>query len=1048
MIRYFAAHPTAANLLMVLFLLLGAAALPDIRRETLPAFGAGAVEVRIAYPGAGAREVEDAICLPVEESLDDVNDVDEIRCDAREGAATTTVYMVEGADIDRFVADLRTEIEAIAHFPERAEEPRIRQTGRTDHVISILVSGPMDAASLKAYAEDIKARLQALDDVSFVTVEGFSDHQLRVHVPALILHQYGVSLAELAEVIARQSVSVPAGTIETRHQDILLRFHDERSGVRELEDLVVLASEDGGAIRLGDIASVSDRFEREEDRIVLDGMRAARLNIAKIREEDVIRAVQAVKRFVGEERRRAPPGVTLVLTRDVSSIVSDRLSMLMRNGLQGIVLVFVTLWLFFRLRFAFWVVVGLPVSFLGGFYFMELIGYSINMITMVALLISLGLLMDDAIVISENVASHLQRGRGALEAAVEGTREVAPGVAMSFATTFAVFGPLAFLAGDLGLVLRVLPVVLILVLAVSYVEAFLILPHHLAHSFARGAGASSRFRAAFEQGIEWLRQRVVERLVDAALRWRYLFAGAVAALFIVSLAMIAGGRIAFQAFPDLEGDVVEARVLLPQGTPLRRTESIVEVVVEALDRVNDALSRQEREGQRVVRSVSVRYSRHPDAPESGPHVATITGDLLTAEERSARVDDVLARWREETGAIPDVLDLSFGGPVLGPAGRAFLFRLQGEDLAALDGAAHELIAWLEGYRGTRNLMSDLRPGKPERRIRLRADALSLGVDSTTVASQLQAAFFGTTAYEVQAGVEALEIDIRLARGDRDGFEDLENFRVTLPDGALVPLGALATIEAGRGANRIHRIDGRRTVTVLGDVDRRVANALAIVSDTKRRFLPELRERYPSVSVAIQGESAGAGETGASLAKGFLLGLLGVFILLSFQFRSYVEPVVVMCVIPLTLIGVVWGHLLMGFALSMPSVMGMAALSGVVVNDSIMLVLFLRRRVSEGLPVIRAAGRASRDRFRAVLLTSLTTIAGLTPLLFEGSLQAQVLRPLVASVVFGLLATTLLVLFVVPVLYKIFDDFGWSVRRRERREPRPARPALGKASGSA
>ena len=1030
MIRYFAAHPTAANLLMVLFVVLGITALPDIRRETLPDFSVPEVEIRIIYPGAAARDVEEAICLPVEEAMDGVNDVEEIRCDAREGAATAVVRMTEGADIDRFVAEVRTETEAIDTLPERAEAPVIRQLGRTDDVISVTVNGPMDAASLKAYAESLKARLRALDEVSLVRIQGFSDHQIRVHVPALLLRQYGVSLAELADTIARQSVNLPIGTIETREQDILLRFDDERRAVRELEDLVVLASEGGGSIRLGDIATVSDRFEHEEDRIVLDGVRAARLDVRKAKEQDVIRVAEAVKRFVAEERRRAAPGVTLVLTRDAASVVSDRLRMLMRNGVQGLVLVFVTMWLFFRLRLSFWVVAGLPVSFLGGLYLMGLFGHSINMITMVALLISIGLLMDDAIVISENVASHLRRGRRALDAAIEGTREVLPGVAASFVTTCAVFGPLAFISGDIGRVLKVLPVVLILVLAVSLVEAFLILPHHLVHSLGGGARASSRFRAAFDRGVERLRNDVAGRLVDGAVRWRYPFLGAVVALFLFSVAMLASGRIGFQAFPDIEGDVIEARLLLPQGTPLRRTESIVNSVVAGLERVNDRLSPGDEDADRLVRSVSVRYSHNLEASESGPHVATITADLLSAERRSAPLDYILARWREETGAFPDVLSLNFTDPQLGPAGHAIDFRLHGADLEALEGAAHELVAWLERYEGVESMMSDLRPGKPERRIRLRPDALSLGVDAATVANQLRAAFFGTTAYEVQVGVEALEVDVRLAHADRDGFEDLENFRVTLPDGALVPLRALATVETGRGYSRIHRIDRRRTVTVRGDVDPRVANAIAIVSDTERRFLPGLMERYPAVSVSVEGQATEAGETGASIRNAFLFGILGIFLLLCFQFRSYFEPLVVMCVIPAALIGVVWGHFLMGLDLSMPSVMGAVSLSGIVVNDSILLVAFLKRRVAEGAPVLEAARRASRDRFRAVLLTSLTTIAGLTPLLFETSLQAQILVPLVTSIVFGLLATTLLVLFVVPVLYSILDDLGLATARSD------------------
>ena len=494
--------------------------------------------------------------------------------------------------------------------------------------------------------------------------------------------------------------------------------------------------------------------------------------------------------------------------------------------------------------------------------------------------------------------------------------------------------------------------------------------------------------------------------------------------------MIASGRLGFQAFPDIEGDVIEARLLLAQGTPFHRTEAIVGTVVDGLWRVNETLSPRERGGDSLVRNVTVRYAHNVEASESGPHVATITADLLTAEQRRAPILDILAGWREAAGDIPDVLGLTFKEPQIGPGGRAIDIRLHGDDLATLEAAAQELLTWLERYRGVDNVLSDLRPGKPERRIRLRADALALGVDAATVADQLRAAFFGATAYEVQVGAEALEIDVRLASGDRDGLEDLENFHVALPGGTFAPLSALATIEQGRGYNRIHRIDRRRTVTVQGDVDTRAANALAIIADTERRFLPGFSERYPSVSASTAGQSSEADQTGASILNAFLLGLVGIFVLLSFQFRSYIEPVVVMSVIPLAVIGVVWGHLAMGLDLTLPSMMGYVSLSGIVVNDSILLVMFLKRRAAEGLPVAQAAGHASRDRFRAILLTSLTTIAGLVPLLSERSQQAQILIPLVASVVFGLLATTVLVLFVVPALYTILDDFGFTAARRE------------------
>ena len=1031
MIRYFAAHPTAANLLMLFLIVIGVVSLPTLKRETFPDFTAQEVEVRVPYPGASAADVEEAICQRLEDAIDGINDVDEIRCEAREGLGVTVAKMREGGNITQFLDDVKTEVEAIDDFPEETELPITKQLGRTDQVVSVAVTGPMAVTDLKAYAEQLKARLLRLPSISLVTIQGFSERQLRVQVPAQVLRQYRLSPNDIANTISRQSIDLPAGSIKTRDRDLLIRFTDQRRSPGELSNLIVVGSRSGAEVRLGDIATIVDQFELDEEKTLFDGRRAALLQITKTKAEDSLVVVSAVQAFFERERQTAPPGVTFTLTQDMSSIVRDRLQLLTKNGIQGLVLVFLVMWLFFRLRFAFWVAAGLPVSFLGGLFFMALIGYSLNMITMLALLIALGLLMDDAIVISENIATHLRKGKTALDAAVDGARQVAPGVLASFLTTAAVFGPLAFLEGDMGKVLGVMPVVLLLVLAVSFVEAFLILPHHLAHALHHaGQRQPGRFRQGFEHGLEWVRQRLLGRVVDWVIHWRYLFVGIIIALFMVSIGMVTAGYLKFRAFPDIEGNVIEARILLPQGTPLWRTERVVAQIVGALERVDAEFSALQTEGRRLVQSTNVRYNHNLDAHEAGPHVATVSVDLLNAEERRGHLDDVLNRWREEAGAVPDVISLNFKEPQIGPAGLAIDIRLSGPDLDELKAASLELRQWLGRYSGVFDLSDDLRPGKPELQLRLREGALGLGLDASTIAQQLRAAFYGTTAKEIQVGPESYEIDVRLREFDQGTLEDLEDFRLTTADGEQVPLGAVTTLTYERGYARIHRIDRLRTVTLQGDVDGRLGNTAQIIDDTQRRFLPQLQSQYPGVQISLEGQSKESAKTGGSLGRGFLVGLFGVFVLLSFLFRSYIEPLIVMAAIPLALIGVIWGHLLMGLELSMPSVMGFVSLAGIVVNDSILMVEFLKLRAREGFAVPEAAKLASRERFRAVLLTSLTTIAGLLPLLAERSLQAQVLIPLVTSIVYGLLASTVLVLLVVPALFSILDDFGWTSLTRE------------------
>ncbi len=1032
MIRFFATHPTAANLLMIAIIIIGLAAAPSVKRETFPEIPSNEIIVQVPYPGASALEVEGAVCERVEDAIDGISDIVEVRCEAKENIGTTTIEMSQGGDIDVLLNDVKTEVEAINTFPESVETPIVTQKDRTDFVVAVAVAGPMAPAHLKAYAEELKDQMLRIGAISQVTIKGFSDHQIRIEIPALTLRQSGLSISDIADVISRQSIDLPAGSIETSNRNTLIRFTDERRSIETFRDLIVVSGKSGSEIRLGDIATITDRFELDEEKIIFNGQRAAILDITKTSSEDTLDVVDAVADFVEQQRRIAPPGVEFELTQNISSIVRDRLNMLLDNGLQGLGLVFLTMWLFFSFRFSFWVAMGLPISFLGTIFMMSVLGYSFDMITLVGLLIAVGLLMDDAIVLSENIATHLNRGDSLTEAAIAGTKQVAPGVLASFITTVLIFGSLLFLQGNIGSIMKVLPSILIATLSVSLVEAFLILPHHLAHSRKNHVGREpSRFRQGFERGLDWVRQQLLGRLVDRAVEWRYFSMGLVIAVFLASVSVIAGGGLKFLAFPDIDGNVVAARILLPQGTPLERTEQAVEKTLQALRRIDEEMTPLQPDGRPLVENIHVRYGVNSDAYESGPHVASITLDLLDAEIRTVTLAEILNRWREETGVLPDVLAANFIEFRHGPAGRAIDIRLHGDDLHELKTVSLTIQNWLRNYQGVLDLNDDLRPGKPEINLQLSEGALSLGLDASNIANQLRAAFFGRTASEIQVGKESIEVDIRLAAPDRNSLADLEYFTVTTKSGRQVPLGAVATLERERGWARIARVDGRRTVTIQGDVDAEVANVAEIIADTRVRLLDRLMAEHPDVEISYEGQVKEGATTGFSVARGFLLGLAGVFLLLCFLFRSYLEPLIIMSIIPFGLIGVVWGHLLMGLDLSMPSVIGFASLAGVVVNDSILLVYFIRIRRSEGKSTVEAAKMASRERFRAVLLTSLTTIAGLLPLMMEESLQAQVLVPLVTSLSFGLIASTVLVLFVVPVLYSIFDDFGWTAAVEEK-----------------
>ncbi|EMI22972.1 RND transporter, HAE1/HME family, permease protein [Rhodopirellula maiorica SM1] len=1030
MIDRFARHPTLANLLMLLFIIAGLFALPKLERETFPEFSATEIQIRILYLGATAEEVEEAVCRRVEDAIDGVENVKEVRSEAQEGVAVITVEMRDGADIALFQDDIESEVEAITEFPADVEDPVITQLGRTEAVMVLLVTGPLSTGDLKIHCENLKDRLQQVPQVSPVELEGFSDRQLRVELSDEALRRYGLTAAEVARVIARQGIDIPAGALETRDNEVLLRFVEQRRTPEELEDLIIKGTRGGAEIRLRDLGQVVDVFEDEEVKSLLGSERAGVLRIKKTKTQDAIRVTTAVREFLEQERQRQPL-LNIAVVNDMSTLIRDRLELVLKNAVQGIILVFCTLWMFFNLRMSFWVVMSLPVSFLGALFLMPMLGLTINMITLVAMLLATGILMDDGIVISENIARHLSLGKPAMQAAVDGVKEVSGGVVSSFLTTICVLGPLVSLSGFIGKVLQVIPMVLILVLAVSLIEAFIILPAHLGHSLGHsGLERAGRLRRSMDGVLEWLRESVLGRCVDTAIRWRYLFLGSIAGLFVASLALVASGIVPFQGFPTTEGEIVEARILLPQGTPVERTEEIVQRISDGLEKVNRRFTPDQPDGRELVEIVQVQFGTNADAFESGSHVATVTADLLSPENRATRIDAVVQAWREAVGRLPDVISVTYGESSFGPAGRPIEIRFQSEDLSDAKQAAQQALTFFDQYQGVFNLTDDLRPGKQEYRIRLDEGAVGLGLDVTTIADQVRAAFQGTIADEIQVGSEAYEIVARLKSADRDSLADFSDFHIVLADGSRVPLSAVAKVEVATGWSRIARLDGRRTVTLIGEVDTRVANTASLMGLFRRNAIAEIRQQHPNVSVQIEGESQESAETGNSMLQAFVLGLIGVFAILSYQFESWTEPLIVMAAIPLALIGVIWGHLITGNALSIPSVLGFVSLAGVVVNDSILLVLFLKQEHAAGSDVVESARQASRLRFRAILLTSATTIAGLTPLLFETSRQAQVLIPLAVSVCFGLLSSTVLVLIAIPAAYVVLFDFGLIAKQKQ------------------
>ena len=991
MIRWFAGHPTAGNLLLILFLAVGLFAAPNLTRETFPDYLPPEVSITMEYRGATAADVEEAICQRLGEVLQRVDYMKEISCTARDNQAQTIASMAPQGDMGRFLDDIRTEIEALTDLPEEAEDPIIRELYRTSLVAAIAVYGPMSFSHLEAYTNQLEDRLFAMDGVANVIPVGLSQRQWHIEVSRDLLRQYGLGVRDIARAISSQNLDMPLGNIETDSQDIQLRFVDERRSLQALAELPVIGGAAGAVLTLGDLATITEAHEREEERVDFNGQRAIILEIHKNRHDDALRVMDSLQAFVDEEKARRGSSVEgsaveLEITQNMTSIVEDRLQMLVGNGITGL---------------------------------------SLNMIALVALLMAIGIVMDDSVVITDNIAQRAADGCSPLEAAAKGTQEILPGVLSSFLTTVAVFIPLAFLTGELGAVLEVLPVVLIAALAASLIEAFWILPHHLKSGLGKKREkAPSRFRSVFDNRFEKTREKVGQ-LADGAIRFRYGVLAGMLLILLGSVGLMAGGHVRMEAMPEIDGDVLEARVLMPQGTPLHQTQAITDRITSAMLRLSKEYAPDQPDQQALVQNIQTRFNQHAGAGEKGAHVATVMADLLTAELRTVDLATLTDRWSQEIGEIPGLIALNIQEPGFGPAGIPIEVRLQGTDLDELKAAARYLSDEVATYNGTFNVLDDLRPGKPQRTLSLNDSALSLGLTAAEVASQIRTGLLGDIVDTVQIGDQHIEILVRQTSVERNTRQFLEDTVITTGKGQMVPLREVATITEERQWSQVTRIDGLRTVTVSADVNGRETNADAIVADLQSQVFPKLREQWPEITLQVEGQTARSRETGQSIARGLLIGLLGIFLILSFQFRSYLEPIIVMLAIPVAFMGAVWGHMLMGYNLSMPSLIGAASLAGIVVNNAILLVQFINTYREQGMSVREAAGAASRARFRAILITTSTTVAGLLPLLAETSTQAMAVIPLVISVVFGLLVSTVLILLALPALYAILEDLGWA-----------------------
>lgn len=1015
MIRFFVKHPTAANILMLIFLVLGAMTLPRIQRETIPDPTKPTVQIQIVYPGAAPGEVYSEVVEPINDALGGVISLNELRSEARDSVAIVSAEMTEDGNAATFQAEVEAAVSGITDLPALTEPPIIRRTDLARPALTVVVTAPMDDVRLKAYLEDLKDRLLSQKGISSVEVGGFSETLLRIEVDPVKLREFGLSTSEVVQRISDQSRDIPLGEIESGDNVLSLRYSEKKRSVQELESLVLRESVNGGRVLLQDVGTVRAVLEEPEQMALLEGERAGVLSVQKTAEEDILRIADILKEFLQEEKVRHPQ-VDAYIARDGADIVRQRLTLLGKNAVQGLFLVFLALFLFFDRRLSFWVAMSLPVSFLGAFALVPYTSLTLNMLTSVGLLLALGLLMDDGIVIAESINERRKAGLPADEAAIQGVKEVGSGVFSSFITTCCVLGPLAFVAGDIGKVLRALPMMLILVVVVSLVEAFLILPSHLSHALKHQGDRG--WRRHVDRAVDLFEDKILGPTIGALSKARYLTLGVAVGVFIGSISLIAGGLIKVDIFPPLEGDVVVARLQLAPETPLRVTQEAVDKIVADLGDTAQELS----PNQKLILRTYVEYGKNTEAFNTGENLATITARLVPSENRDVRLQQLFDAWRARVGTFPNQISLTYSEPSIGPGGREIELRFTGlplEQLAeASQAAAHEI----ESYRGVSNVTADVRKGRRRLEIRQSPGALAAGLDGASLSGQLRTAFQGTEAYQFQLDGITHEVEVRLSDSGRK-TESLDQFQARLQGGELTALEPFVEQSMGQDWSRIAAVDGALAITVAGDADERLVTGTSVIGDFQQNGLVRLKELYPGLQMTVAGRAEDGAETGASMAKAGLVGMFGVFFLLSYQFRSYFEPLVVMTAIPFSLVGVIWGHFLFGLPLSLPSVMGFLSLGGIVVNDSILLIIYLKSQLGKGVPIDEAIRRSSKRRFLPIFLTSITTIAGLLPLLFEKSLQAQILIPLANAVCFGLLAATVLIVLVVPCLYRICYDLG-------------------------
>ncbi len=1048
-LNWFATNHVAANLLMFVLIVAGLASILTIVQEVFPETELDIVTASVVMLGGTPSEVEESVCIKIEEAVQGVDGIKKITSTAREGLGTVTIELETGTDRQKAYDDVKSAIDRIETFPEETEKPVVTLVEARRPVLDVIVYGDTDERSLKVLADRIRDDLMARPEITYAEVQGTRPYEISIEVSEATLRAHGLSLAQVAAAVRQNSLDLPGGSVKTEGGEILIRTEGQRYTGEEYARIVAVSRPDGSRVMLDEIATIRDGFEDVDLRTRMQGQAAAIVSVYRTGDDNVLDVSRAVKEYLAVQDQALPEGIDLEVWRDRSTIYRERMNLLLKNGMVGLLLVFGVLALTMQLRLAFWVALGIGISFLGAFWVLPWFGVTLNMISLFAFILSLGIVVDDAIVVGENIFARRERGEDAQTAASRGVLEVGGPVIFAVLTTVTAFSPLLAVEGMMGKFMFPMAVVVIAVLAFSLVESLLILPAHLSTvksvrqlgsevpqelRAARGLrGFYHRSKHLVSEKLEWFVHNVYRDHLGWSLRNRGIVMAVATAVMLITVGFAGGGHIKFTFMPRIESDTVTASLTLPQGTTMEESLAAAKRLENSLQRVRESIHPDGAAGaDDPIQLVQTTVGSQPRASGgagpmggqstgSGAHLLEVSVELLSADQRAISAGEIARRWREATGAIPEAVELSFSADLFS-AGKPIQVQLASPVTEDLNRAAQELQDELSTYPGVIDISDSFREGKLELKLDLKPEARSLGLTLEDLARQVRGGFYGAEVMRIQRGRDEVKVMVRYPERERTSLGHVEDMRVRTPAGAEVPFPRVARADIGRGFSTIERADRQRIVNVYADVEQDQANASEVLAELEAGFLPGLLERYPGLRYDLEGEEEQRQESVQSLMRGFALAIFLIYALLAVQFRSYLQPFLVMSAIPYGIVGAVWGHVLMGWDLTLLSLFGVVALAGVVVNDSLLMIDFINRARRSGLAVQDALLQAGQRRFRPILLTSVTTFLGLTPLLLEQSLQAQFLIPMAISLGFGVLFATAITLILVPVGYSLLSSF--------------------------